>query len=79
VCRNNALNIIRKNKKQTAISDDVEMAELETKFSESLLNDQPLTLLFACAHPDLSPKVQVVISLKYVLNFKVEAIAKILE
>jgi len=35
-------------------------------------------LLFACAHPDLSPKVQVVITLKYVVNLKVEAIAKVL-
>jgi predicted RNA polymerase sigma factor len=34
--------------------------------------------LFSCAHPDLSPKVQVVITLKYVVNLKVEAIAKIL-
>lgn len=78
VCKNHALNILRKNKKHSAISGDIEMIELETKFSESLLNDQPLTLLFACAHPDLSPKVQVVITLKYVVNFKVEAIAKIL-
>ena len=42
------------------------------------LDDQQLILLFACAHPDLSPKVQVVITLKYVVNLKVEAIAKIL-
>lgn len=78
VCKNHAINILKKNKKQSAIDGDIELADLETKFSESLLNDQPLTLLFACAHPDLSPKVQVVITLKYVVNFKVEAISKIL-
>jgi RNA polymerase sigma factor (sigma-70 family) len=79
VCRNKALNIITRNKRQSAFSDDsTDIASVEHKFSESLLNDQPLTLLFACAHPDLSPKTQVVITLKYIVNFKVEAIAKIL-
>jgi len=79
VCRNKALNIISRNKRQSIISDDLaDIASMEHKFSESVLNDQPLTLLFACAHPDLSPKTQVVITLKYVVNFKVEAIAKIL-
>ena len=42
------------------------------------MNDHQLKLLFACAHPDLSPKAQVVITLKYIINLKVEAIAKIL-
>src|SRR5579863_9863567 len=42
------------------------------------LDDEQLVLLFACAHPDLAPKVQVVITLKYVVNLKVEAIARIL-
>lgn len=37
--------------------------------------DLPVKLLFACAHPDLSPKIQVVITLKYVANLKVDAIA----
>jgi RNA polymerase sigma factor (sigma-70 family) len=42
------------------------------------LDDEQLVLLFACAHPDLAPKVQVVITLKYVVSLKVEAIARIL-
>ena len=42
------------------------------------LEDEQLVLLFACAHPDLAPKIQVVITLKYVVNLKVEAIARIL-
>lgn len=40
--------------------------------------DQQLRLLFACAHPDLSPKVQIVITLKYVANLKTDAIARAL-
>jgi RNA polymerase sigma factor (sigma-70 family) len=79
VCKNKALNILSRSKRQNNTSEDVaDIAAVEQKFSESLLNDQPLALLFACAHPDLSPKAQVVITLKYVVNFKVEAIAKIL-
>jgi RNA polymerase sigma-70 factor (ECF subfamily) len=45
---------------------------------EQVVDDEQLRLLFACAHPDLSPKVQVVITLKYVINLKVEAIARAL-
>jgi RNA polymerase sigma-70 factor (ECF subfamily) len=50
----------------------------EPVVQHSPLDDQQLILLFACAHPDLAPKVQVVITLKYVVNLKVEAIARIL-
>ena len=51
---------------------------MEIKFSESILDDQNLRLLFACAHPSLAPKVQVVITLKYVINLRIEAIARAL-
>jgi RNA polymerase sigma-70 factor (ECF subfamily) len=51
---------------------------VEIRFSESVLDDQQLKLLFACAHPDLSPKAQIVITLKYVVNLRVETIAKVL-
>jgi len=47
-------------------------------FSGSIFHDQQLKLLFACAHPDLSPKVQIVITLKYVSNLKIDAIARAL-
>ena len=47
-------------------------------FSGSIFKDQQLKLLFACAHPDLSPKVQIVITLKYVANLRIDAIAKAL-
>ena len=78
VCRNKALNILKANKRRSKITDNIDDDSVEIRFSESLLNDLPLTLLFTCAHPDLSPKAQVVITLKYVGNFKVEAIAKVL-
>ena len=76
VCRNKALNKIKKTnrtEKNTAVLS-------ATTAQASCVWPSPFSepLLFACAHPDLSPKTQVVISLKYVVNLKVEAIAKVL-
>ncbi|TDE17568.1 RNA polymerase sigma factor [Dyadobacter psychrotolerans] len=78
VCRNKALNKIKQGEKIRGFFEDEDFSASETKTSESPIDDQQLKLLFACAHPDFSPKVQVVITLKYVANLKVEAIAKIL-
>jgi RNA polymerase sigma factor (sigma-70 family) len=78
VCRNKALNKIKKDKRLKPLTEKQDQGSVETRFSESVLDDQQLKLLFACAHPDLSPKAQVVITLKYVVNLRVEVIAKIL-
>ena len=78
VCRNKALNKIKEKNRFRTIAAYDDLFEQGQEFSENVLNDQQLKLVFACAHPDLSPKVQVVITLKYVVNLKVEAIAKIL-
>jgi len=78
VSKNKALNRIKRDKRVEALSERTKVESFELRFSDSATNDQQLTLLFACAHPDLSPKSQVVITLKYVLNLKVDAIAKAL-
>ena len=78
VCRNKALNKMKTAKKLSPVNEDVSIDVHETQFPKSLIEDHQLRLLFACAQPDLSPKAQVVITLKYVINLKVEAIAKIL-
>ena len=78
VCKHKALNKIRKDKRTSGFSENEDLGSVEIKFSESILDDHQLKLLFACAHPDLSPKIQVVITLKYAVGLKVEAIAKIL-
>src|ERR1051326_9030121 len=78
VCRNKALNKIKEGKRFRALFEEEDFNSGETKIAESIFKDPQLKMLFACAHPDLSPKVQVVITLKYVINLKVEAIAKIL-
>jgi len=76
VCRNKALNKIKTARRIHPLTEREDFNEEEFVFTESSVNDHQLKLLFACAHPDLSPKVQVVITLKYVISLKVEAIAK---
>ena len=78
VCRNKAINKIKADKKLSMVNGAEHFDIHETVFPESLIEDQQLKLLFACAHPGLAPKAQVVITLKYVINLKVEAIARIL-
>lgn len=78
VCRNKAINKMKSARKLSPVNEDVGIDVHEAIFPESLIEDQQLKLLFACAQPDLPPKAQVVITLKYVINLKVEAIAKIL-
>lgn len=78
VCRNKILNKIKEGKRLRPLLDDEDFDTTGTVFSDTVFDDQQLQLLFACANPDLSPKAQVVITLKYVANLKVEAIAKVL-
>jgi RNA polymerase sigma-70 factor (ECF subfamily) len=80
VSRNKALNWIKKKKEYTSVFYEAsENIDMDIDFdSQSTIKDAELKLLFCCAHPALAPKVQVVITLKYVANFKVETIAKTL-
>jgi RNA polymerase sigma factor (sigma-70 family) len=78
VCRNKLLNRIKQDERVRGLFENEDFGKSDAEFTESPIDDQQLKLLFSCAHPDLSPKVQVVITLKYVVNLKVEAIARIL-
>lgn len=78
VCRNRALNDLKSQGKTCELTGRENLAGPDSEDSESSLNDHQLKMLFACAHPDLSPKTQVVITLKYVINLRVETIAKML-
>jgi len=75
VCRNRAINIFRKAGRTRPLAAHDQPHAPAVDIPESAFDDQQLRLLFACAHPDLPPKTQVVITLKYVINLKVEAIA----
>jgi RNA polymerase sigma-70 factor (ECF subfamily) len=78
VCKNKALNKIKDGKRFRNLFQEEATPPRDAAILPSAFDDYQLRLLFACAHPHLSPKVQVVITLKYVINLKVEAIAKIL-
>ncbi len=78
VSRNRALNKIKEAKRFSNKLAEGNIGPEEPVIQAMPLDDEQLVLLFACAHPDLAPKVQVVITLKYVVNLKVEAIARIL-
>ena len=78
VCKNKALNKIKEGKRFRNLFQEEAAPPHDPAVRTKAFDDYQLRLLFACAHPHLSPKVQVVITLKYVINLKVEAIAKIL-
>jgi RNA polymerase sigma factor (sigma-70 family) len=78
VCKNKALNKLKRSKHEEVLSDYHYIQSADTIFQESLVEDFQLRLLFSCAHPDLSPKVQLVITLKYVCNLKIKSIANVL-
>jgi len=75
VCKNKALNKLRDDKKMLRLHQAPEPEADAISYAGDFPDDEQLRLLFACAHPDLAPKVQVVITLKYVVNLKVAAIA----
>jgi RNA polymerase sigma factor (sigma-70 family) len=75
VVRNRLINQLRAERKLW-VADIEEPGQDEWDEGDvNIVSDDQLRLLFACAHPELSPKVQVVITLKYVVNLKVSAIA----
>ena len=78
VCKNKAINKIKSDKKVRGFYEDEDFESGLNIPVESVLEDQELKMLFACANSELAPKVQVVITLKYVVNLKVEAISKVL-
>src|ERR1700730_13587272 len=78
VCRNNAINALKRKKTYQnpfegdfAIDGDMDPVD-------SIFDDRKMQLLFACAHPRLSSKMQVVITLKYVANLRAESISRAL-
>jgi RNA polymerase sigma factor (sigma-70 family) len=78
VCKHKALDKIKQGKKFKNLFEEEAVAPGDTVLFRGAVDDYQLRLLFACAHPDLSPKIQVVITLKYVANLKIEAIANLL-
>jgi RNA polymerase sigma-70 factor (ECF subfamily) len=78
VCRNNAINTLKKNKSFKNPFEEDPAINGEAEPDENIFDDGKMQLLFACSHPRLSAKMQVVITLKYVANLKTESIARAL-
>jgi RNA polymerase sigma-70 factor (ECF subfamily) len=74
-CKNKSINLLK-----TIKTEDLSLAHLlsvtEEEISEHSFKDAQLLMLMACCHPHLTPKMQVVLALKYVANLKVENIAR---
>jgi RNA polymerase sigma-70 factor (ECF subfamily) len=77
-CRNNAINTLKRNKSFKNPFEVYHGIQAEEQPDETFFDDAKMQLLFACSHPRLSAKMQVVITLKYVANLKTESIAKAL-
>lgn len=78
VSRNNALNFLKRNRSFTNPFGAEDPIDEGTEPDEDPFDDRKMYLLFACAHPSLSSKMQVVITLKYVANLRGESLARAL-
>ena len=78
VCRNNAINVLKKNKSFKNPFEEDHAIQGESEPDQNIFDDGKMRLLFACSHPRLTAKMQVVITLKYVANLKTESIARAL-
>ena len=82
VARNKALNIIKHNKFSVssefinAESDPSPFSLIENFYKSDLINDDMLRMMFACCHPDISEKNQIIIILKLLCGFSTGEISK---
>jgi len=75
VCKNKSINLLKRNSKTEDLSLAKTVSAAVEEISEHVFKDAQLLMLMACCHPDITPKAQVVLALKYVANLKVENIA----
>jgi|HubBroStandDraft_6_1064221.scaffolds.fasta_scaffold131377_1 RNA polymerase sigma factor (sigma-70 family) len=74
-CRNKSINLLKKMAKTADLSLAKSVAIDAEEMSEHGFKDAQLRMLIACCHPHLTPKMQVVLALRYAANLKVENIA----
>ena len=75
VCKNKSINLLKRNSKTGDLSLAKTVSIEAEEISEHGFKDAQVLMLMACCHPDVTPKTQVVLALKYVANLKVENIA----
>lgn len=74
-CKNKSINLLKTIAKTTDLSLAGAITIAADEISEDGFKDAQLRMLMACCHPQLTPKTQIVLALKYVANLKVENIA----
>jgi len=74
-CKNKSINLLKKNYKTEDLLFAKTVSVAAEEISEHGFKDAQLLMLMACCNPDITPKAQVVLALKYVSNLKVENIA----
>ena len=82
VCKNKVINELNKKTHQTELnyfqlnSKDTVSYHIDQLFLDTEIKDNQLRLLFACCHPVLSQKAQIILTLKSLAGFKVDEIAR---
>ena len=74
-CKNKSINLFKKMAKTEDLSFAKTVSIEAEEISAHVFKDAQLQMLMACCHPHLTPKMQVVLALKYTANLKVENIA----
>ncbi|HXB43110.1 MAG TPA: sigma-70 family RNA polymerase sigma factor, partial [Puia sp.] len=74
-CKNKSINLFKKMDKTEDLSFAKTVSIEAEEISAHVFKDAQLQMLMACCHPHLTPKMQVVLALKYTANLKVENIA----
>jgi RNA polymerase sigma-70 factor (ECF subfamily) len=71
--RNRAIDVIRRERRTAEFGGEVAATFTAT---ESGFDDDPLTLMFLCCHPELAPEVRVALTLRSVCGFGTREIAR---
>ena len=74
-CNNKSINLLKKAFKTEDLSLAKTVSVAAEEISEHGFKDAQMLMLMACCHPHITPKMQVVLALKYTANLKVENIA----
>jgi RNA polymerase sigma-70 factor (ECF subfamily) len=74
-CENKSINLLKKTSKTGDLSLAKTVSVAADEISEDGFKDAQLRMLMACCHPNMTPKTQIVLALRYVANLKVENIA----
>jgi len=79
--KNECLNVLKRNKRQRSYIDDesilrIDFSEIEgLEFSDQIISDEQLRMMFACCDPSISSDAQLSLILKILCGFSISEIA----